>query len=256
MGKADLHIHTTASYDGTATPAATLEYVCASTDLDVIAITDHDAIDGSLMAKEMAARYGIDVITGIEVSTKDGHLLALFVDQIVPRNLTLQKTVEYIAEIGGLCVVPHPGGKWDGSAQEQTIRNVLASNELRKTLVGIETYNGSLPNLKTNCHAQEMNREFCLADVGNSDAHILWMIGKGWTTFAGRSASDLRTALVEGTTRAMNTQRSWRFYPDYLQSQLLRTAGVVRFSKETPGSKILLRWVPGMQTNLARQFLW
>ncbi len=256
MGKADLHIHTTASYDGTATPAATLEHVRSSTDLDVIAITDHDAIDGALMVKDMAPRYGVDVITGIEVTTKEGHLLALFVDQIVPRNLTLMKTVEYVAGIGGLCIVPHPGGQWEGSAQEQTIRIVLSSKELRSTLVGLETYNGSLPNLNTNCRAQEMNREFCLSDVGNSDAHMLWMIGKGWSTFPGRTAADLRTALVEGTTRAMNAQRSWRFYPDYLQSQLLRTVGVVRSAEETPGSRILLRWVPGVQTNLARQFLW
>ena len=59
MGKADLHIHTAYSYDGTATVAAVLEHVTHHTDLYVIAITDHDENDGALEAVELSPRYGV-----------------------------------------------------------------------------------------------------------------------------------------------------------------------------------------------------
>lgn len=257
MGKADLHIHTTASYDGTATPAATLEYVRSTTDLDVIAITDHDTIDGALLAVDLAPRYGVEVIPGIEVSTAEGHLLALFVDQMVPRNLSLTKTVEYIARIGGICVAPHPGGYWNGSLQEAAIREVLEDKDLSRVLVGIETYNASLPRLETNKIAHEINTRLQLAFVGNSDSHMLWTIGQGWTEFMGRSAAELRHALLTRQTLALSKQRSWSFYPSYVQSQLLRSAGIVNCTSDRGEGKILRRWLPEIPVaNPIRQMIW
>lgn len=257
MGKADLHIHTTASYDGTATPSATLEYVRSSTDLDVIAITDHDSIDGALLAIELAPRYGIEVIPGVEVSTADGHLLALFVKKNVPRNLSLLKTVEYVAGINGLCIVPHPGGRWNGSVQEGAIQTVLDNAELRPYLVGIETYNASLPRLETNEIAQAINTRLKLSSIGNSDSHMLWTIGQGWTEFPGKTAADLQIALVTRQTVAMNQKRSWTFYPSYVHTQLLRSAGIVNCTSAPTEGKILRRWLPEIPTaNPIRQMIW
>src|SRR5215218_286782 len=83
LSKADLHIHTTAS-DGAATVPELLEYVARKTDLRVIAITDHDSIASAKEAARLAHQFGIDVIMGEEVSTADGHLLALFIDTFLP----------------------------------------------------------------------------------------------------------------------------------------------------------------------------
>ena len=76
MGLADLHIHTIYSYDGTASVPAVLTRA-KQIGLDVIAITDHDEIAGSLKALELASKYGVQVIPAIEITTAEGDLLAL-----------------------------------------------------------------------------------------------------------------------------------------------------------------------------------
>ena len=83
-GTADLHIHT-ASGDGMAPPRQILDYVEAETGLDVIAITEHDSLDVALRARELWARrrYRFDFVTGVEVTTLQGHLIALYLDEPV-----------------------------------------------------------------------------------------------------------------------------------------------------------------------------
>jgi predicted metal-dependent phosphoesterase TrpH len=75
MGLADLHMHTIYSYDGTASVPAVLARA-KQVGLDAIAITDHDEIKGSLQAFDLAPKYGIEVILGLEITTADGDLLA------------------------------------------------------------------------------------------------------------------------------------------------------------------------------------
>src|SRR5579859_3527602 len=77
LGRADLHLHTRAS-DGLMSACDLVDHVERCTDLDVIAITDHDETSGALAARERAARngYRVEVIPGVEVTTRDGHLVA------------------------------------------------------------------------------------------------------------------------------------------------------------------------------------
>src|SRR5690349_21236491 len=107
ISKADLHIHTTAS-DGAATVPELLEYVARASDLRVIAITDHDSIAGAKEARQLASQFGLDVIVGEEVSTADGHLLALFIDSFLPPGRPAAETIAAIHAQGGLAVAPHP----------------------------------------------------------------------------------------------------------------------------------------------------
>jgi len=92
MGFADLHIHTIYSYDGTASVPAVLTKA-RKMGLDVIAITDHDEIAGSLNALELAPKYGVEVIPGIEVTTSEGDLLALNITERIERDRSLLETV-------------------------------------------------------------------------------------------------------------------------------------------------------------------
>ncbi len=92
QSKADPHLHTIHS-DGVATICDVLEYVSLNTDLKVIGITDHDCIDGSKLAARLAPNYGIEAVVGEEVSTLQGHLLALFIEQPVPSHRGLPETI-------------------------------------------------------------------------------------------------------------------------------------------------------------------
>ncbi len=111
--KADIHLHTTYS-DGTATVPELLAAV-ARADLQVIAVTDHDTIAGALEARRLAPRYGVEVIVGEEVSTREGHLLALFLEAPLPPGRPLAETAAAARAQGALLIAPHPFGMLVGS---------------------------------------------------------------------------------------------------------------------------------------------
>ncbi|MFZ5912411.1 MAG: PHP-associated domain-containing protein [Chloroflexota bacterium] len=201
MGKADLHIHTICSWDGTMTPAAALKAASLS-GLDVIAITDHDDMRATFEARSLAGRYGIEVIPGIEITTADGHLLALFVEKIVPAGLPLIETLLRIGEQGGIAVAAHPEAPLTGSLDRKTLRAALEHADARQVLAGVEVYNAGLPYRFSNASARTIVDELPLAQAGNSDAHVPWGVGMGYTEFPGRTAADLRHALLQRTTLA------------------------------------------------------
>src|SRR5215467_6807900 len=95
LSQADLHIHSTFS-DGMPTIEHILQHTELRTDLDVIAITDHNVIDGSLLARDLWAKssYRFDYIVGEEVSTNEGHLLALFIEKHIPSHLGIERTID------------------------------------------------------------------------------------------------------------------------------------------------------------------
>src|SRR5262245_43772998 len=81
-GRADLHTHTTAS-DGWPSPHQLVEQG-RRLGLDVIAVTDHDTIEGALRAGDYASRRGrLEVIVGEEVSSRDGLIVGLFLEKRV-----------------------------------------------------------------------------------------------------------------------------------------------------------------------------
>jgi len=251
MGKADLHIHTTYSPDGTATVPAVLAHVARTRTVDLIAITDHDVLDGALEALELAPHYGVEVIPGVEISTADGHLLALFVTKPIAPGRPLIESIEAVAEQGGLCIAAHPGGWWDWSLQEGAIQQALARPGIANTLVGLEEYNASLPLLSSNHKASRMNQRLQLAQIHNSDAHMLWMIGHGATHFPGKGAAALRQALLTRRTAGAMLPRPRHFLASYLWRQLLRTLGWVHTATVAPGSPITLCHMTTMLKRMA-----
>lgn len=202
MGYADLHIHSVHSHDGTSSVSAILKYVADYTNLDVIAITDHDKVTGLREAVALGPKYGIEVIPGCEISTGQGHLLALFITQPVPAGLSFVETIKIVGQMGGLCAVPHPEAQGIGGVHAAVIRAALAVPAAADVLVGIETFNGGLFFSHTNAVAAELGRVLKLACLGCSDSHILPTIGQGFTEFEGRTAADLRAALEQHATIA------------------------------------------------------
>ena len=201
FGKADLHVHTAVG-DGLPELEELLEYVELHTDLDVIAITDHDEIEGGLRARELASQrgYRFEVVVGTEVTTLGGHLLALFVERPVPSLRSLAETVDAVHAQGGLCVIPHPLSWLTFSVGERALDALLARNGQR--IAGIETVNGTVAGRVVEERVRELNRtRYHLAETGGSDAHFLEQVGVGYTVFPGRTAAELRAGLLAGATR-------------------------------------------------------
>ncbi len=207
-GKADIHIHSSVG-DGMAAVSAILDFVEQNTELDVIAITDHDSIEGSYQAGELASKrgYRFQVVPGMEVTTVEGHLLALYIENPVPSFRPLEETVEAIHAQGGLCIVPHPMSWLTDSISRRSLERILSSAEQSLYIDGIEIINATLAGSISNRRARNFNCKHQLAETGGSDAHFLAAVGSGLTLFPGRSAEELRQSLLQRTTQAINGTR-------------------------------------------------
>jgi predicted metal-dependent phosphoesterase TrpH len=199
--RADLHMHTRFS-DGWPSPVELVDHVAFNTDLDVIAVTDHDTIEGALRAAERAARRsGLEVIIGEEVTSREGHILALFIEKRVRPGLSAAATVHAIHDQGGLAVAAHPFWRTQKMVRSGRVHGVgwLAA-EL--AFDAIEVENATPGFYVFNQMAHRLNLGLRATEVGSSDAHILDAIGRAFTEFRGRTAADLRKAIETGPTEA------------------------------------------------------
>lgn len=200
FSRADLHVHTTFS-DGTATPEDVLNFYALRSHVRVFAITDHDTLDGALHARRFAHRHPelfghLDVIVGEEVTTKQGHVLGLFLKEWIPPGLDAAHTVDEIHRQGGLAIAPHPYTnlmRWNG---------LLGVGDLIHDLDfdAIETRNSNFTEVFANRKAAR--HAGGKAVVGNSDGHFLDAVGLCYTEFPGSNAEDLRQALINRTSVA------------------------------------------------------
>lgn len=215
LGRADLHMHSTYS-DGIGTIQQILTYAQERTNLDVVALTDHDVIEGALRARDLWARgnYRFDFIVGEEVSTRSGHLLALFIEKRIPPHLSMEESIDLIHAQGGLAVVAHPLNQiFRHSCPRYVLDRIKNSQSV--WLDGIETWNASFCGIYANRVAMQSNREqYGWPELGNSDAHTLSAIGSGCTWFNGKNALDVRAAIEQGETAPGG--RLWGMH-DYLR---------------------------------------
>lgn len=205
-GRADLHMHTTAS-DGQVSVEEMLDHITALGDLDVIAITDHDCLDASLWAYYHQYRYPFEIIPGVEVTTSEGHVLALWVTEPILKGMTIRETTDAIHAQGGVAIIAHP--------MEPTIAPKMSLRYLSHPEVliqmgidAIEIFNAGAITPGNNWVAQKVFGKVGLPVVGNSDAHLPESIATAVTLFEGRTADDLRESLALGTTAAEG--KSWR----------------------------------------------
>ncbi len=201
MGTADLHIHT-ALGDGMAEIPELLDYVQQKTALDVIAITEHDDLRAAIAARDAWTRgsYRYDFIVGEEVTTIEGHVVALFIEEPVPSLKALAPTLEAIHKLGGLAIVPHPMSWMTRSLGQRVIERVLRERQEGVYFDAIEL--SASPAARVSAKkVQRLNREqYHLPEIGSSDAHFPETIGTSHTTFEGSTAQELRTAILEGKT--------------------------------------------------------
>lgn len=203
-GRADLHIHTNIS-DGMMSVAEMLAWVEQRTLLDVIAVTDHETVEGGLRARDLAGRNGsrVQVIVGEEVTTRSGHLLALFLERTIPRFLSLEDTLQAVHEQGGIAIVPHPLSPLTFSIGQGALEKALASGTPGVSVDALETRNHSIAGRVTYGKVDRFNQRYQIPVTGSSDAHFFPHLGACYTAFPGRTPDDLRAALLAGQTKAV-----------------------------------------------------
>jgi predicted metal-dependent phosphoesterase TrpH len=200
-GRADLHVHTLAS-DGVSSIEEILAFVVEGTQLDVIAIADHERVDAAHAARAIARARDlpVEVVIGEEVSTRGGHLLALFIEDPIPPLRSLRESIGLVHEQGGLAIPAHPLFPYPMCAQAWALRRLLASPDPRVRPDGVEAFNPTTFGRPVHRRVVAFAEEHGLAVVGNSDAHEAASVGVGWTTFPGRTAEDVRAAILEHRT--------------------------------------------------------
>jgi predicted metal-dependent phosphoesterase TrpH len=204
MGRADLHVHTRHG-DGMATVPELLAHVEQAGTLDVLAVTEHDTLRAAEEARELHARggYRFELIAGMEVTTLDGHLLALFIDEPVRSFRRIEETLEEVHRQGGIAIAPHPLSWLTRSVSARVLDRVAAIGNDGVHFDAIEEHNASPAGRLASARARRLNAErWKLAAVGSSDAHFLASVGCAHTTFEGRTAADLRRAIESSATRA------------------------------------------------------
>lgn len=216
LGKADLHMHSRYS-DGLGSIEDILAFVGQRTDLDVIAITDHNTIEGALRARELAQQQGapFEVIVGEEVSTREGHLLTLFIEKRIRPGLSVEHTIELAHQQGGIAIIAHPFNCVFRHSIQREVVDRLTTAPPEAQPDGIETLNGSFAGIGSSQLAMSRNRRrYRWPETGSSDAHTITAVGCAYTWFEGSSAADLRASLLRAAT--LPGGRFWQTY-DYWQ---------------------------------------
>ncbi|WP_101296620.1 CehA/McbA family metallohydrolase [Halegenticoccus soli] len=204
MLSVELHAHSALSYDGR-DPVELLLEQAAAVGLDAIAITDHDEIDASLEAADLAPEYGLVGVPGTEITSAAGHVLALGVEELIPAGLSFDETLDRIRGQGGIAVVPHPF---------QTSRHGVAPHVSREQLASadaIEVYNSRLLTGRANRRAERFAAARGLPMTAGSDAHISEMVGQAVTEVVAdeRSLDAVLDAIAAGRTSVVGSRTPW-----------------------------------------------
>jgi predicted metal-dependent phosphoesterase TrpH len=194
--RADIHMHTNLG-DGWASPAQIIK-IALERGLRLIAITDHDHGEGARRVADLLAQQEVplQMITGVEVSTRQGHLLGLFIQKAPRAMRSVEESIDAIKEQGGLVVIPHPLGRLVPSLSRARIDELLKNGF---PIDGIEIYNPSPANDSMRLAVRRANQQWHLAETGGSDAHFWQHIGSAYTLFPGSTPDDLHRAILERT---------------------------------------------------------
>lgn len=160
--RGDIHIHSKYSYDSVMEPYNILK-LCDKFGFDVLSITDHDSIEGSLIAKKHGAEFGIKVLIGEERKTDCGDIIGLNLNEEI-NSYNWIEVIEEIKNQGGISIFPHP------------FRGHNKIEKIAQYVDIIETFN-SRSSIDENNKALNLALKFNKPSVAGSDAHVYSELG-------------------------------------------------------------------------------
>jgi len=164
-----MHSHTMWSGDSTTTPDEIREAVIAA-GLDVVCITDHNAINGAV---QLSNSLPCRVVIGEELKTHAGEIIGLFLSERVPIGVQPRDAAELIRAQGGLVYVPHPFDPMRRNLAEPAMRDLAEAG----LIDAIEVINAKTSLSSLNRRAAEFANEHDLAAGAGSDAHVPLALG-------------------------------------------------------------------------------
>lgn len=175
--------------------------------VDIIAVTDHDQTRGGQLARETAARanHPVEVIVGSEVTSRHGHILALWIEEPIPLFRSAAATVEAIWKQGGVAIISHPCAVMPIALSigdiDRLVRDLIPERAGdQPPILAVETAN-PIPSARWRRNGViAANQGWGLPTTGGSDAHFHEQVGSAVTTFDGQGQDALRAALQAGTT--------------------------------------------------------
>jgi len=198
--KIDMHVHTECSPDAH-TKINDLPEIIGAKGLDGIAITEHNNFDPPKFDN-------VIIIPGVEISSAEGHIIALGVHEIIPRDLSADETIQRVHDQGATAIIPHP---YDPVCECVRISNLKVRPD------AVETMNADALSFGiSNYLARRDARKFNFPQVGGSDSHIPESIGDCYTLIDSptRSVDDILLAIRQGKTQpvghATSVINKWR----------------------------------------------
>jgi len=169
----DLHMHTDHSGD-CATPVDVLLQTARDRGLGAIAITDHNEVSGALEARRIATEKFDDlkVIVAEEVKTKEqGEVIGLFLEEKIPKGLTMAETIAAIREQGGLVYVPHPFDRFHSVPDYEHLLDMVEEIDI------LEVFNPRVALTSFNEEAVRFASKYRIVSGAGSDSHVAQGLG-------------------------------------------------------------------------------
>jgi predicted metal-dependent phosphoesterase TrpH len=168
----DLHMHTDHSTD-CATPVDVLLQTARDRGLGAIAITDHNEVSGALEARRIAKDMDdIEVIVAEEVKTAEqGEVIGLFLEEKIPKGLTMAETIAAIRAQGGLVYVPHPFDRFHSVPDYEHLIEIVEEIDI------LEVFNPRVAVTAFNEEAERFARKYRIVPGAGSDSHVAQGLG-------------------------------------------------------------------------------